>query len=103
MNVEVMAVSPDEEEESEDDDGMEVRAGAEGVRIKAEKQDGKLETITDPRKPSDREVENHNRTHMPYRNWCPLCAKVKGKDLDQRNALDTERGLNEYSFDYCRE
>ena len=97
-----MAVSPDEEEESDDEDELvELRGGAEGVQIKAEKEDGKLKTITDPRKPSDREVEDHNRTHLPYRNWCPHCVKAKGKDLDHQKAPDTERGLNEYSFDYC--
>ena len=39
--------------------------------------------------------------HLPYRNWGPACVKAKGKDLDNRGAVDKERKLSEYCFDYC--
>ena len=39
--------------------------------------------------------------HCPYRNWCPHCIKGQGKNLDHRKAVEEERGLSEYSFDYC--
>ena len=30
--------------------------------------------LRDPRAPTKYEVEQHNLTHIPYRNWCPpLC------------------------------
>ena len=54
-----------------------------------------------PRKPSAEEVEDHYRTHLPYRNWCPHCIRGKGKGLDHRKAVDEERRLGEYSFDYA--
>ena len=41
------------------------------------------------------------KTHLPYRNWCPVCIKAKGKDMDHRKDAGKERGLSEYSFDYC--
>ena len=75
--------------------------GAEGERIKSEKDVERLKSILNPRKPSEKEVEDHNRTHLPYRNWCPLCVRAKGKDMDHRKAVEGERGLAEYSFDYC--
>ena len=97
-----MAVRPEgSESESEDDDKGADAAGAIGERIKAEKDADRVKSITDPRKPTEKEVEDHNRTHLPYRNWCPHCVRAKGKDLDHRKAVTEERGLAEYSFDYC--
>ena len=89
------------ESESEDDeDGVEI-AGAEGERIRAERDAERVRNVTDPRKPTEREIESHNRTHLPYRNWCPHCVRAKGKDMDHRRAVGDERILPEYSFDYC--
>ena len=72
------------------------------VLIKAEKVDGKLKMIADPRKPSDREVEDHNRMHMPYRNWCPLCVAGRGKGHMHHDREDHEgdRGA-EVNVDYA--
>ena len=98
-----MAVSPECDEEIDDDDEEvkdAVRVGAEGEKIKAEKE-RKLQKLGDPRKPTQAEVDDHDRTHLPYRNWCPHCVQAKGKDRDHRKPMEEERGLNEFSFDYC--
>jgi len=102
-----MAVRPRSEEEGdecddEDDNEVEcdVCVGSEADRIEAEKERN-VQRMGDPRRPTQMEVEDHNRTHLPYRNWCPHCIKAKGKDLDHRKAAEEERGLNEFSFDYC--
>ena len=60
-----------------------------------------MRSIGDPRLPSPREVEEHNLTHLPYRNWCPHCVRGRGKDLDHRKSLDEDRHIREFSFDYC--
>jgi hypothetical protein len=60
-----------------------------------------VKEILDPRRPSNNEVEKHRRTHIPYRNWCEICVKSMGKDADHRRDMGKERGLSEYSFDYC--
>ena len=62
-----------------------------------------MRAMVDPRLPTEEEVANHELTHLPYRNrnWCPAGVKAKGKDLDHRGAVDKERKLSEYSFDYC--
>ena len=52
---------------------------------------GTIRKLIDPRLPSQREVDEHNLTHLPYRNWCPICVRAKGKDLDHRVAVDRER------------
>ena len=40
---------------------------------------GNVKKLIDPRLPTQREVEDHCLTHLPYRNWCPICVKAKGK------------------------
>ena len=75
--------------------------GTEGERIRAEKEAPFVKKILDPTKPSEKEVEMHNLTHLPFRNWCPHCVRAKGKDMDHRRVGDKQRGLPEFSFDYC--
>ena len=31
-----------------------------------------------PRTPSKKEVDDHNRTHLPFQNWCEACIKGRG-------------------------
>jgi hypothetical protein len=82
--------------------GREWRGEGEEVRkIKAEKEEGVVKELADPRRPSSKEVEKHRRTHVPYRNWCNICVRAKGRDWDHRREVGKERGLSEYSFDYC--
>ena len=37
-------------------------------------------TLTSPIRPSASDVERHCLTHLPYRPWCPICVKAKGKE-----------------------
>ena len=60
-----------------------------------------VKDLVDPRRPTQKEIDEHYKTHLPYRNWCPICIQGKGRDADHRKALEEERGLSEYSFDYC--
>ena len=76
---------PEGDESEDESDGVEV-VGAEGERIKTERDAKRMKSILDPRKPSAKDVEDHNRTHLPYRNWCPHCVRAKGKDMDHRKA-----------------
>ena len=89
-------------EEDEDEAGKESKADKTvGERIKAPKEERTLKKLADPRLPTQKEVEEHNRTHLPYRNWCPHCVRALGHDLDHRKSVEEERGLPEFSFDYC--
>ncbi len=98
---EVAAVRPEEEEEVESESEEEVVEGAVGERIRAEREKEKIKVLADPRKPTAKEVEFHNLTHLPCRNWCEFCVAAKGKDLDHRKDVREIRGLPKYSFDYC--
>ena len=37
--------------------------------------------------PSQEEVERHNLTHLPFRNWCPHCMKGRGKEAPHYKAM----------------
>ena len=37
-----------------------------------------------PVRPSAEAVDRHNATHMPYRSWCEVCVKARGKEDPHR-------------------
>ena len=46
-----------------------------------------------PRQPSQREREEHERTHLPFRDWCTHCIKAKSRnDPHKRDRRDERRG-----------
>ena len=42
-----------------------------------------------PESVSKEEREEHERTHLPYRSWCEVCVKARGR---KEGALQTEGG-----------
>ena len=91
-----------ENEEEEPEEG-EIRGQTEEMeRMEAERTEREVKTMGDPRRPTMKEVEEHRRrNHCPYRNWCGVCVRARGRDMDHRADAGKERGLSEYSFDYC--
>lgn len=97
------------EDESEEEEGEircfkddKVEAGQAVEKFCADKGVKPMRRLVDPRRPTQAEVDLHElMNHCPYRNWCPHCIKGQGKNLDHRKAVEEERGLSEYSFDYC--
>ena len=75
--------------------------GFEAGRVDAQEEGKFVKRLVDPRLLTEEEVAHHELTRLPYRNWCPVSVKAKGKDLDNRGAVDKERKLSEYCFDYC--
>ena len=92
----VVKAPEDKKRDKQDGDG-----GGEPRRIEREESKRRMRNIGDPRLPSQKEVDEHFLTHVPYRNWCPHCVRGRGKDLDHRKSLDDDRCLREFSFDYC--
>ena len=39
-----------------------------------------------PYNPTHEEKENNYCTHLPYRNWCPVCVQAKGKEDDHKRS-----------------
>ena len=91
-----------EEAGEETEEGEEVIQMSEEVeRVGTAEVGRQIRRLVDPRKPTQAEVDEHELTHVPYRNWCPICVRCRGKDLDHRKAVEDERGVSEYAFEYC--
>ena len=61
--------------------------------------------LTSPRRPSADDVEKHNATHFPCRNWCPVCLRARGKEVAHRRRhgdglARCRDGLAKISMDY---
>ena len=83
-----------EEMGGESEEGEEVIQMSEEVeRVAAADAGRRVRKLIDPRRPSQAEVDEHELTHVPYRNWCPVCVRCRGKDLDHRKAVEDERGV----------
>lgn len=62
--------------------------------------------IVKPKNPSDptpQEREQHNATHRPFRPWCPICVKARGKEDPhyKKTKEDKKGGLPRVCFDYA--
>jgi hypothetical protein len=57
--------------------------------------------LQDPHAPSSAEVDQHWMTHLPYRSWCAVCTKAKGKSLPHSRQDPKDRAVPEIHVDYC--
>ena len=52
-------------------------------------------------RPSKEEVELHNKTHLPYRTWCPHCVRGKARRrAHKRKRRKVGGGIPVISLDY---
>ncbi len=84
-NEEGKAENIDEDMNGNAENGNEDQNGnAENINEELEEQGQEEErdeakTRKDPGQPTREEINRHNITHLPYRSWCPICVKAKGK------------------------
>ena len=104
MSRESTSVSPMEAggDVDEDSGGEEPIGDFEGERIGLPREGEHIRKVLDPKLPSQEEVDMHYLMgHIPYRNWCHICVRTRGKELDHKADSGKERRLPEYSWDYC--
>lgn len=56
--------------------------------------------MQDPKMPSRMEVEDHCKTHLPYRNWCRHCVRGKGTEAAHRKGKE-EGNMPEFHVDFA--
>ena len=62
--------------------------------------------LPSPVGPSAKAIEKHKATHLPYRSWCTVCVKARGKEdphyREKKRKDEHERGniLPKTSLDY---
>ena len=81
-------------DEQDDQEEMEVECG--------QYQDPPVRVARDPGAPTEREVEEHNATHLPHRSWCPVCVKARSKEdpHDKRSRKKEQDGKPIVAMDY---
>ena len=82
-------------------EGNVIRGGEDPERLVLPRDNEVIRKVIDPKLPSTMEIDMHNLTHLPYRNWCPICVKSKGKDMNHCDSSDKQRVVSEYCLDYC--
>jgi hypothetical protein len=55
--------------------------------------------MQDPKLPTQEEVEEHSKTHLPYRSWCRHCVRGRGKEASHKKTKE-KPGMNEIHFDF---
>ena len=68
--------------------------------VKPKEQDRKVVRKHDPRQPSQKEKEEHEMTHLPFRSWCRHCIMERGREEDCRKSMEEERQVPEVHLDY---
>ena len=43
--------------------------------------------------PTRQEVDDHNRTHFPFRKWCPFCVRGKCRTGERKRQIKSEEEL----------
>ena len=50
--------------------------------------------MSPPQRVSKQERDEHERTHLPHRDWCDMCVKARGRRVAHRRENKEERGLH---------
>ena len=56
--------------------------------------------MTDPKKPRPEEILEHEKTHLPFRNWCRHCVRGRGKEAPHVKQT-TDPVVPEVHMDFC--
>ena len=59
-----------------------------------------VKVLASPQRPSLKDVELQNATHLPYRSWCPVCVKAKGRESPHERQAGSKDGKVMISIDY---
>ena len=47
-----------------------------------------------PPQPTPQQIAEHNLTHLPYRNWCPICVQGKGRQDNYKKQQSRQLGVS---------
>ena len=63
----------------------------------------RAKAIPAPKQPTPQERMEHNLTHLPYRTWCPICAKSKGRaDNHPQQQQQSKQPVVQADFTYIK-
>ena len=85
------------------DEGKDAKVNASTVNEEKSKEAHDVKFKCSPCKPNSTEVAKHDKTHLPYRSWCPVCVRAKGKEdahPREKKGKDEATGFPVISMDY---
>ena len=56
--------------------------------------------LPSPMEPTQKEIDQHNLTHLPYMSWCPHCVSTRRPNVAHRSR-SAESSLPLLALDYC--
>ena len=100
---EVQKLFGDFSDEEELAEGKEDASGPCGAELEAQDPgDVRIaKRMLNPKLPSKEEVEIHEMTHLPFRNWCAFCVKGCSYEGGHFRAERDERAIPEVHVDFC--
>lgn len=112
MDVTVRAEVHGSEEVTESSGGAAVESQeVQGEEVEASRTDPEEDVETQapraaraPNKPSQREIDEHDLTHCPYRAWCEACVRGQAKNdchMTIAGRPDAESSVTRVCIDYC--
>ena len=60
-----------------------------------------MRKMVDPKLPSKEDIEQHEMTHLPFRNWCRHCVRGRGVEASHRRAVRDVGAIPEIHLDFC--
>lgn len=87
-------------ERTADDDGNgKIWEVDETIGVEEKEEAPERNALRDPGKPTAEEYAEHRIDHIPFRSWCPFCARGRGKGIQHRKT--NEKGtIPIFGFDY---
>ena len=89
-----------EREETGEEEREEQGGETEGVKEEQGEEAEGSKGVNRGIKPSKKEVEEHERTHLPFRNWCKHCVFGKAKSSPHRKSEEKKGEKPVISIDY---
>ena len=68
-----------------------LKSASVGHSVSQEEEGREMRIIKDPGEPTEREIEEHELTHVPFRAWCKACVRGKAQNDPHYHKQDAER------------
>eukprot|EP00971_Amphidinium_carterae_P147755 2928613-Amphidinium_carterae.1 len=62
----------------------------------------KLPTYKTPVLPTQQEIDEHNITHLPYRDWCKHCVQGKSESQHHQRGGLTKQSITQIDYAYLK-
>ena len=58
--------------------------------------------LRQPQQPTPQQIAEHNLTHLPYRNWCPICVRGSKGRQDNYKKQQSRQPIIQVDFAYIK-